>query len=455
MTRVCLFVGPSVSAEELRAACATLEADVDVLPPVQQGDLLRLSHRPPDVIGIVDGFFFQVPSVLHKEILLAMQGGTRVLGAASLGALRAAELDVFGMEGIGEIYRMYRRGRIDGDDEVAVLHTDAADGFRALSEPMVNMRHNLRRAVRLGILDPATARGMLARAKALHFSQRSYAAVFSSGGHARLSEFLTHEAIDLKREDALLLLRTLADRLRGTQRWPSVAARAVNQTIYLHLFQRQYVRRAEVSDALAVSIHKFYVGGVPRLVRRLHRRALAIEAAFERGLTLDDPEPLIARFRRRRQLESDPIFEAWLSDRCLNRADLAVHLQQRDLLQRLLVLRPCALRDAQLVRDPLWMRPGIPWDPLLVRELKVRGELGPAIERARYVVQVAHSVAERLPGFAGSLDPQRLERFALQHWRAPDSDLESELHARGFTSYAEFLEVARLAYVHQHLGGGD
>ena len=146
MTRVCLFVGPSIPAEVLRAACAELDADVDVLPPVQQGDLLRLSHRPPDVIGIVDGFFFQVPSVLHKEILLAMQGGTRVLGAASLGALRAAELDVFGMEGVGEIYRMYRRGRIDGDDEVAVLHTDAADGFRPLSEPMVNMRHNLRRA---------------------------------------------------------------------------------------------------------------------------------------------------------------------------------------------------------------------------------------------------------------------------------------------------------------------
>ena len=102
-----------------------------------------------------------------------------------------------------------------------------------------------------------------------------------NGGHARLSEFLTHEAVDLKREDALLLLRTLADRLRGAQGWPNVAPTAVNQTIYLHLFQRQYARRAEVSDALAVSIHKFYADGVPRLVRRLRRRALAIEAAFE------------------------------------------------------------------------------------------------------------------------------------------------------------------------------
>ena len=161
---------------------------------------------------------------------------------------------------------------------------------------------------------------------------------------------------------------------------------------------------------------------------------------------------MIARFRRRRQLESDPIFEAWLSDRCLTRAELAVHLQQRDLLLR---LGPCALRDAQLVRDPLWMRPGIPWDPLLARELKVRGELGPAIERAQYVVQVGRSVAERLPGFAQSLDRERLERFAVERWRVQETGLESALHARGFASYAEFLEVARLAYVHQHLGAGD
>jgi hypothetical protein len=101
------------------------------------------------------------------------------------------------------------------------------------------------------------------------------------------------------------------------------------------------------------------------------------------------------------------------------------------------------------------MRPGIPWDPLMVRDLKARGEFGAAIERARYVVQVAHSVTERLPGFAESLDPQRLERFAAQRWRVPDADLESELHTRGFTSHAEFLEAARLAYVHQHLGSGD
>ena len=104
--RVCVFIGPTMCADDVLAAFAGLDVELLVLPPVQQGDLLRLLDDLPNVIAIIDGYFFQVPSVLHKEILLAMERGARVLGAASMGALRAAELDVFGMEGVGEIYRM-------------------------------------------------------------------------------------------------------------------------------------------------------------------------------------------------------------------------------------------------------------------------------------------------------------------------------------------------------------
>src|SRR5215208_3137160 len=97
-----------------------------MLPPVQQGDLLRIAELAPTYVCIVDGAFFHVPSVTHKEILLTLERGVGVLGAASLGALRAAELDGFGMEGTGAIYRLYKSGKIDGDDEVAVLHAPAS-----------------------------------------------------------------------------------------------------------------------------------------------------------------------------------------------------------------------------------------------------------------------------------------------------------------------------------------
>src|SRR5262249_33855236 len=117
--RIRFFAGPTLAAGDIYAACADLDAHVRVLPPIQQGDLLQLMYDWPDVLGVIDGYFCYVPAVLHKEILIALERGIRILGAASLGALRAAELDSFGMEGVGEIYRMYKTGQIDGDDEVA------------------------------------------------------------------------------------------------------------------------------------------------------------------------------------------------------------------------------------------------------------------------------------------------------------------------------------------------
>ena len=66
--------------------------------------------RRPRAIGIVDGFFARVPAVWHKEIMWVMERGVHVFGGAGLGALRAAELDSFGMRGVGQVYQAFRDG---------------------------------------------------------------------------------------------------------------------------------------------------------------------------------------------------------------------------------------------------------------------------------------------------------------------------------------------------------
>ena len=70
----------------------------------------RSSATRPRAVGIIDGYFQQVPSVWHKEILWAMAQGVHVFGSASMGALRAAELAPFGMRGVGLIFEAYRDG---------------------------------------------------------------------------------------------------------------------------------------------------------------------------------------------------------------------------------------------------------------------------------------------------------------------------------------------------------
>ena len=121
--------------------------DAEYMPPAGHGDVLRAALRRPRVIAIVDGVFERTPAVWqHKEILFALSEGIHVYGAASMGALRAAELDRFGMRGVGDVYRAYAEGMLEDDDEVAVAHTDAEHGFRALSDSMVDVRATLEKA---------------------------------------------------------------------------------------------------------------------------------------------------------------------------------------------------------------------------------------------------------------------------------------------------------------------
>jgi hypothetical protein len=124
-------------------------------------------------IGLVDGLFGTVPSVWHKEILYAIAMGAEVVGAASMGALRAAELDQFGMVGIGVIYRCYRREILIDDDEVSVLHAIGAMGFAPLTIPMINLRLTFRHLKRMGKVTGREMDIILLAAKSRHFSQRT------------------------------------------------------------------------------------------------------------------------------------------------------------------------------------------------------------------------------------------------------------------------------------------
>ncbi|TQK03374.1 TfuA-like protein [Herbaspirillum sp. SJZ107] len=133
---VVAFIGPSLPLAEARAAFP----DIAFRPPVRFGDVARALQECFGTIVIVDGVFEQVPAIWHKEILLALARGVRVIGAASMGALRAAELDGFGMEGIGWVYEQYRDG-LEQDDEVALVHGDADSGYVNLSMPLVQLRY--------------------------------------------------------------------------------------------------------------------------------------------------------------------------------------------------------------------------------------------------------------------------------------------------------------------------
>lgn len=207
-----VFAGPSLPPRARPAHPA-----FDWRPPVRQGDVYRVALGRPAAIGIVDGYFEFTPTVWHKEILWAMARGIRVFGAASVGALRAAELDAFGMHGIGRIYESFRSGALQDDDEVAVLHGPEELGYPPVTEAMVNIRATLAAAQRDGIVEATLAAELAGMAKSLFYKDRTYPAIFeavAAGGAdmvalAALREWLGEARIDQKRLDATAMVEAM------------------------------------------------------------------------------------------------------------------------------------------------------------------------------------------------------------------------------------------------------
>ena len=155
-------------------------AEIEWRPPVRQGDLYSAALSGPAIIGVTDGYFEIVPTVWHKEILWAMAQGIHVYGAASIGALRAAELTDFGMKGTGHIYRQFRAGQLTDDDEVAVLHGPAETDYVQVTDAMVNVRATIDRALQLGIVEPAFAARLVSIGKSLFYKDRTYEAILNA-----------------------------------------------------------------------------------------------------------------------------------------------------------------------------------------------------------------------------------------------------------------------------------
>ncbi|WP_445678465.1 TfuA-like protein [Radicibacter daui] len=201
-----VFLGPSLSLDAARA----LLPQADFRPPVAMGDVLAACEAGARRIALIDGFFENRPAVFHKEILFALSAGCRVYGASSMGALRAAELAAFGMEGVGAVYAAFADGTLEDDDEVAVTHAPGEFGFRPVSEAMVNIRATIAAAIEAAVLAPQEAAGIIHTAKELSYKERQWKALESLFPPAFAVWFAAHGPVDVKGADARQLLMLLA-----------------------------------------------------------------------------------------------------------------------------------------------------------------------------------------------------------------------------------------------------
>lgn len=208
MNDIIVFLGPSLS---IKAAKKWLP-DALYLPPAQCGDLLRVIRLRPKIIALIDGAFEHQAAVWHKEILYALEKNIMVLGSSSMGALRAAELHKYGMIGIGKIYQQFKSKQLIDDDEVAILHGPSQSQYQALTDAMVNIRATITTAAKHKIISPQLAKTIINTAKALNYRERNLNRILENiepANNKKLQAWLKQNFIDLKQEDAILLLKTI------------------------------------------------------------------------------------------------------------------------------------------------------------------------------------------------------------------------------------------------------
>ncbi len=433
-----VFVGPT-----LAVADAQRELDATYLPPAAQGDVLRALDARPAAIAIIDGYFARVPSVWHKEILWALAQGVRVFGASSMGALRAAELEPFGMVGVGRIFERFRAGEYEDDDEVTISHAGADAGFRPLSDAMVDLRATFARAVAEQVIDAPLGDALVACAKALPYPERGHAAVLAAAARAglpaeplaRLRAWLPGHRVEQKRLDAIELLRALRALVEAGPIAPFQASFRFEHTDAWEQLARRTVHRQttgldpQVTAPLLDELRLAAEGTHRAALDGALARALAAAEARRHGVVVDEVllgEAANQFFLQQGTLAPEAI-QAWMAAEQLDAEGLARFLQ-----------REAGLHRARTLHAPEILAQ-------LPDQLRAMGALMPLLARAR----AKRRLLEQLGEDAFAADPA--EGAALLAWffterrgRPPPGDAEACAQVLGFESGERLLRALAL-----------
>jgi ribosomal protein S12 methylthiotransferase accessory factor len=196
---------------------------------------------------LIDGLLVYDYAPSPQEIGAVLRGGIAVVGAASLGALRAVELWPMRMRGVGWVFEQYREGRIDADDEVVTPL--APRTWEPLAFPLVRLRYGLEHLVAAGMLSSDAAAHLLEKVRCLPFEERTPDALRTTIATCslphRVAEALLDKRTDVKRHDTLQCLQMVR-----AGKAPSLLASVVEAGVPLPSCQRLGITRVARTTGL-------------------------------------------------------------------------------------------------------------------------------------------------------------------------------------------------------------
>ncbi|TNF67751.1 MAG: hypothetical protein EP298_06670 [Gammaproteobacteria bacterium] len=205
---------------------------------IKAGSLISAVSQGYQIAIIIDGYFNFTRAIWHKEILWAIKQGVTVVGCASMGALRASELDSFGMIGCGYIYNAYKNKLTDDDSEVA-LHYYKTEKQTLATLPLINFRYLFERLKKQKKITPQTAYDCFKQIQAVFYKRRTWQAL-ETLFDPPLFNLIKTNYVDIKYTDAFDCLKNLS----------ALLSRHANKDFYLphSLFLKRLISDVSQKD---------------------------------------------------------------------------------------------------------------------------------------------------------------------------------------------------------------
>lgn len=143
-----IFIGPSGFGLDKK-----LLEGWNIRPPCKQSDIIKLiENNSLEEILLVDGYYKSIPSPWHKEILLALEKGISVTGVSSLGALRASELNKYGLKGFGWVYEFIRDNEPLDDSLVALIHKSSEEQYEPITFAKIEIIYFIEKMIEINLI---------------------------------------------------------------------------------------------------------------------------------------------------------------------------------------------------------------------------------------------------------------------------------------------------------------
>jgi hypothetical protein len=343
--KIICYIGPSLPLSRATELCP----EAIFRPPAAQCDILSDAVEiQPDAILLVDGQFLANLSVWHRELTFCLTRGIKVCGAASMGALRAADLWRQGMIGYGKIFELYRHGITEDDAEVALLYSQGPNGlYYQHSVPQINLRVTLGYYQDILQLAPEHVDQLLQASNALGFRQRTREAITKTWEEIvgkNVAEFIVNNIVDQKALDAFGLLRDFRELApaSGAKIPPDAALSKFFWTAY-DRDRRITVRMPDSADS--VRIAQQHIDGYialhaidyPQINWDARNFYLTHILAEKLGVQVNptDIEREWARFQMRHSITNNEQAIAWMSANALTTGEVGMLMVRMAMVRKL------------------------------------------------------------------------------------------------------------------------